>query len=141
MTEICIFRLENFLSFWCMRRRQTPPTEVPHPYRVQRWGQPSCAYHHSIRSTIGFSHRQSTIHIDHRLFKSTIHIDNRLLKSTVHIVQIDCSHRQSTVGTDNLLIVIWYQFLSITAFHNYLTLCISESGVCHTQGMTVGSYF
>ena len=40
-TEVCIFRLEIFLSFWCMLRRETPPTTVPHPLRVQRWGQPS----------------------------------------------------------------------------------------------------
>ena len=70
-TEACIFRLEIFPSFWRMRCLEAPPTTVPHPRRVQRWGQPSCTYHHS--------------------FKLTIHIDNRLLEST-----IDCWNRQST---------------------------------------------
>ena len=41
-TEVCIFRLEIFLSFWRMRRLAAPPTTVPHPRRGQRWGQPSC---------------------------------------------------------------------------------------------------
>ena len=47
-TEVCIFRLEIFLSFWRMRRWEIPPTTVSHPRRVQRCGQPSCTYHHSI---------------------------------------------------------------------------------------------
>ena len=77
----------NFLSFWRMRRCQTQPTEVPHLLRVQRWGQPSCTYHHSdsFTSAIHYSHRQSTIHIGNPLFTSTIDCSNRLFKSTVHI--------------------------------------------------------
>ena len=30
-TEVYIFRLEIFPSFWRMRHREAPPTTVPHP--------------------------------------------------------------------------------------------------------------
>ena len=55
-TEVCIFRLEIFPSFWRMRRLEATPTTVPHPRRGQRWGQPSCIGIDYMRadSAIGF---------------------------------------------------------------------------------------